>query len=232
MKALILAGGKGTRLYPVTLETPKPLLTVRKKPIINYLIELFLQQGVHDIGISINASQKEDYEWWYKRWWNNYPFRFFEEAEPMGTFGALVGAAHWLKDGNFFVTNGDELKKVDLSAMRSFQEEHEAQAVIALVEVAKPNDYGVAVTQGPLIKEFLEKPENPPTKFISSGLYLFTPSIFDYYDFGAWSFAMLEKDLFPRLAEERKLYGFKHKGHWHDCGTFERWQNAIEQWPS
>ena len=81
MKALILAGGKGTRLHPVTLETPKPLLTVRKKPILNYLVELFLEQGIYDIGISISAEHKEDFHWWYRRWWRDYPFRFFEEIE-------------------------------------------------------------------------------------------------------------------------------------------------------
>jgi len=230
MKALILAGGKGTRLYPVTLETPKPLLTVRKKPIINYLIELFLQQGVHEIGISINSSHKEDFQWWYKRWWNKYPFRFFEETEPMGTFGGLVGAAHWVKNENFYVTNGDELKHIDLAAMRDFQHEHQAPAVIALVEVERPHEYGVAVLEGPKIKKFLEKPQKPPTKFISSGLYYFTPEIFNYFDFDHWRFAMLEKDLFPKLAQMGKLYGFPYKGKWFDTGTFERWQKAIEEW--
>lgn len=232
MKAVILAGGRGTRLYPATLETPKPLLTVRKKPILNYLVELFLAQGIYDIGVSINSEQREDYQWWYKRWWQDYPFRFFEENEPMGTFGALVSVAHFVRNEPFFVSNGDELKQVDLKAMRDFHDHHGAIATIALVEHETPQDYGVAVLDSERIKDFVEKPENPPTNFISSGLYLFTPQIFTYYDFGRPRFSMLERDLFPKLAKEDRLHGFPYKGQWYDCGTFERWQRAIEEWES
>lgn len=230
MKAIILAGGKGTRLYPVTLETPKPLITVRKKPIINYLIELFLTQGVEDIGISINADHKEDFRWWYERWWKGQPLQFFEETEPLGTFGGLVHARYFVDDDDFFVTNGDELKRLNLGAMREFHNRHPGEATIALVEHDRPQDYGVAEFEGKKIVRFHEKPENPPSQFISSGLYCFSPRVFDYYDFGGSQFAMLEKDLFPKLAEEEKLYGFPYQGKWYDCGTFERWQKAIEEW--
>lgn len=230
MKAIILAGGRGTRLYPVTLETPKPLLTVRKKPILNYLVELFLSQGIYDIGISINAEHKDDYEWWYKRWWRDHPLRFFEEADPLGTFGALVGAAHFVRNEEFFVTNGDELKQVDLKAMQEFHRKHQSPATIALVEHEHPHDYGVAILDGPKITKFLEKPKDPPTNLISSGLYLFTPAIFEHYDFGDPRFEMLEHDLFPVLASQGRLFGYPYRGQWHDCGTFERWQKAIEEW--
>lgn len=230
MKAIILAGGRGTRLTPVTLETPKPLLTVRKKPILSSLVELFLEQGIYDIGISINAEHKDDFQWWYRRWWNNYPFRFFEEVEPMGTFGALVHCAHWVRNEDFFVTNGDELKRLDLKAMRDFHRERQGAATIALVEHETPQDYGVAVLDGTRIKKFVEKPAKPPTKLISSGLYLFTPEVFQYFDFGKPKFSMLEQHLFPVLAKEKKLHGFPYRGQWYDCGTFERWQKAIEEW--
>ena len=230
MKAIILAGGKGTRLHPVTLETPKPLLTVRKKPILSYLVELFLEQGIYDIGISINAEQQEDYRWWYKRWWDNYPFRFFEETEPMGTFGALVSCAHFVRNENFYVTNGDELKRIDLKAMREFHNDHQGAATIALVEHERPQDYGVAIMNGTHIKEFVEKPKKPPSRLISSGLYIFSQEIFQYYDFGHPRHSMLEEKLFPKLAKEGKLYGFPYNGQWYDCGTFERWQKAIEEW--
>ena len=150
----------------------------------------------------------------------------------MGTFGGIVGAAHWMRfDPAFFVTNGDELKRVDLKAMRKFHKEHEGPATIALVEVAKPQDYGVAVMDGVRITEFLEKPEKPPTKLLSSRLYLFTPEICDYYNFSTFKPAMVEQHLFPKLAEAGKLYGFPYKGAWHDCGTFDRWQKAIDEWP-
>ncbi len=230
MKAIILAGGKGTRLYPVTLETPKPLLTVNKKPIINYLVELFFKHGVEDVGITVNTDHTEDFDWWYKRYWDGAPIRFFEETAPLGTFGTLALVAHWIKNQNFFVSNGDELKDIDLSALKNFHVEQSAPATVALVSVENPRDYGVALTDGHRITDFLEKPKDPPSSYINAGLYCFSPEIFEYYKGENNGFAMLEKDLFPKLAQEGKLFGFRHEGRWQDCGTFDRWQKAMTDW--
>ena len=230
MKAIILAGGKGTRLYPVTLETPKPLLTVNKKPILNYLVELFFKHGVEDIGITINVDHTDDFDWWYKRYWEGAPIRFFEETAPLGTFGTLALVAHWIKGEDFFVSNGDELKDFDLSAMETYHKAHDAPATVALISVPNPKDYGVARIDNHLITEFLEKPENPPSSYISAGLYCLSADIFDYYTGANNGFAMLERDLFPHLAKEKKLHGFTLEGKWQDCGTFERWQKAMEEW--
>lgn len=230
MRALILAGGKGTRLHPVTLETPKPLLTVQKRPILSHLVDLFLKYGISDIGISINAEHQEDFDWWYRRWHDTAPLRFFEEDEALGTFGAVMNAEDFIREEDFFVTNGDELKRLDLTAMRQFHQAHDGPATIALVEHDRPQDYGVAEMDGDRIVRFLEKPKKPPTNLISSGLYLFTPEVLDYYENDKPAFAMLEQDLFPRLAQEGKLYGFPFQGQWYDTGTLERWQKAIEEW--
>lgn len=233
-KAVILAGGKGTRLYPVTLETPKPLLTIRKKPIINYLIDLFHSQGIEEIGILINKSFREDFEWWRKRY---YPLvgpkqapkiNIFEENEPLGTFGGLWFLKDWLRESPFFLSNGDELKEVDLAKMARFHQKISTVGTIALVKVPNPQDYGVVVCESDMVKEFLEKPEAPPSKYINSGLYLFSHKIFKYHP--GPQFLMTEKDIFPRLAKERKLAGFKFNGRWMDCGNFSRWEEAIRKW--
>jgi len=109
MKAIILAGGQGTRLHPITLEYPKALLTVKKKPIISYLVELFQDQGVEDIIISINQGHRIDFNWWVKRYHQG-QHRFVEEKEPLGTFGGLSNAQKYVKDQeSFFVTNADEI---------------------------------------------------------------------------------------------------------------------------
>ena len=138
-KAVILAGGKGTRLYPVTKEIPKPLLSVRRKPIINYLADLFFSYGVKDIAVLINKEFKQEFDWWIQKHYSVNPvkensqvsswqddfdspkdfpnIKLFVEAEPMGTFGGLWFLKNWIAGSPFFMTNGDELKQVDLGKM-------------------------------------------------------------------------------------------------------------------
>ena len=227
-KAVILAGGKGTRLYPITYEIPKPLLPVNKKPIINYLIELFLNQGINNIAILIGEEFKEDFEWWQKRYFPNKKILLVEEKEPLGTFGGLYLLKDWLGDNDFFMTNGDELKEVDLEKMKEFHSQKDGIATVALVEVSNPQDYGVAICEQGMIKEFLEKPKNSTSKYISSGLYLLSQEVLKYHL--GHKFSMIEKDLFPKLAQENKLAGFKFQGKWTDCGTWERYKKATKSW--
>lgn len=227
-KAIILAGGKGTRLYPVTYEIPKPLLPVNKKPIINYLIDLFLNQGIGELAVLINKEFQEEFDWWKKRYYSDKKILIQPEEKHLGTLGGLLTLKEWLAKDEFFLSNGDELKKIDLNKMADFHNKKAVLGTIALVKVKNPQDYGVIVCQNGIVKEFLEKPENPPSNYISSGLYLFSPEIFNYHP--GLKFSMVEKDLFPKLARENKIAGFKFKGKWLDCGTFERYEKAIKKW--
>ena len=233
-KAVILGGGRGTRLYPVTKEIPKPLLPIKRKPIINYLVDLFSSQGVSNIAVLINKRFREDFNWWRKRY---YPLsksgrtpkiKIFEEEKELGTFGGLCFLRKWISDSNFFLSNGDELKKIDLAKMSKFHQGMKVPATIALVTVPDPQHYGVVVCENGKVREFLEKPKNPSSKYINSGLYLFSPEIFNYHP--GPKFSMVEKDIFPKLAKEQKLAGFKFQGSWMDCGTFERYSQALEKW--
>lgn len=225
-KAVILAGGKGTRLYPVTKEIPKPLLPVKKKPIINYLVDLFFSQGVKDIAVLISKDFREDFDWWKKRY---YPkIKLVEERKPLGTFGGLCFLKDWISNNLFFLTNGDELKKIDLIEMSKFHQKLKTPATIALVKVPDPEHYGVVICKNGKVERFLEKPKKPPSKYINSGLYLFSPEIFNYHP--GPKFLMTETDLFPKLAQEKKLAGFKFRGKWLDCGNWERYEKALREW--
>ena len=233
-KAVILAGGKGTRLYPVTKEIPKPLLPIKKKPIINYLVDLFFSQGIKDIAVLINKEFREDFDWWKKRYYGsiNSPqvpnIKIFEEKTPLGTFGGLWFLKNWVGESPFFLSNGDELKVIDLCKMANFHQQIKTIGTIALVKVPNPQEYGVVLCSSALVQKFLEKPTNPPSKYISSGLYLFSPEILDYCK--GPKFSMIEKDIFPKLAEEKKLAGFKFPGKWMDCGTWEKYEEALNKW--
>ena len=240
-KAIILAGGKGTRLYPVTLETPKPLLTINKKPIINYLIELFGLHGVEEVRVVIRPQDREDFEWWLRRWENAFGginVALAEEAEPMGTIGYWTHALqNWTGQEQFFLTNGDELKEINLKEMAESHEKSGGLATIALVKVARPQEYGVAVlaNDSDRIIDFLEKPPVPPSDLVSSGLYILDPKVADYLKHhvkNGQKFLMAEKDLFPQLAQDKKLFAYKSQGKWFDCGNLERWEKAIKVWES
>ena len=233
MKGVILAGGLGTRLHPVTLEMPKPLLTVKRRPILNHLLDLFRKHGIDQPTILINKNHLEDYQWWQKRYEKEVPanLELVVEPEPLGTFGGLKIVKERLNEP-FILSNGDELKDFDLLELVKAHKENPAKpaATIALVEVENPSDYGVPVLEGDKIKEFLEKPKNSPSNFISSGLYILEPEILQYADW-AKGCLMIEKDIFTKVAAAGKLAGYKIKnGKWFDCGTFSRWEKAIKEW--
>ncbi len=235
-KAIILAGGEGTRLRPVTLEIPKPLLTVRRKPIVNYLIELFRKHGVREVKVIIRPKDREEFSWWLQRWggvFDGISVSVEEELKPMGTMGYWFHRlGKWAADESFFVTNGDELKDVDLSLMARRHGEAGGSATLALVAVERPSEYGIARLEGDRIVEFIEKPQAPPSNLANSGLYIINPSVRRHIEGASKKeFLMAEYDLFPALARARKLSGFPGVSRWYDCGTLERWQKAIEEWP-
>jgi mannose-1-phosphate guanylyltransferase / phosphomannomutase len=233
MKAVILVGGNGTRLRPVTYEIPKPLVTVKKKPIVNHLIELFARHGVTEIALLAARSHENDFRRWYKSWGEELPVKdisLFYEESPRGTFGGLPLLADWIGSDDFIFSNGDELKDFDVTKIVAFHNTHKPTATIALVRVQNPHEYGVPIMEGDAIKEFLEKPQNPPSDYVSSGLYVLNPSVLQYAD-PAREFLMIERDVFPFLAKKNQLLGYKmENSRWYDCGTLERWEKAIKEW--
>jgi NDP-sugar pyrophosphorylase family protein len=233
-KAIIIAGGKGTRLYPITLETPKPLLTVHRKAILTWLCEMFVNQAVNKILIIINKNDQEEFNWWLTRFTatqqsKDWQISFIIEEEPLGTFGMIKSdeVRSWINNETFFMSNGDELKEVDLKGLEEIHNQKQPIATIALVEVKNPEEYGVALMSGDQVTGFLEKPEKPPGNFVSSGLYLLSPEIFKYVS--DQKFEMFEK-IRDSLATQGKICGFKFKGRWYDCGTLARWETAMKEW--
>ncbi|MEK7478920.1 MAG: nucleotidyltransferase family protein [Patescibacteria group bacterium] len=232
MKAVILAGGHGTRLRPITYEIPKPLVPVKKKPIIGHLIDFFHTHGIEKTAILAGRMHENDFEKWREAWKGEESHgnvEVFYEETPRGTFGGMELLREWLGNEPFVLTNGDELKDCNLKELQEFHAGHDGVGTIWLTEVSNAHEYGVPILDGHTITEFLEKPENPPSNFINSGLYIFDPEVFDYADFSR-NEVSIERDIFPRLAREGKLYGHKLEGRWYDCGNLERWEKAIKEW--
>ncbi|MEK7174247.1 MAG: nucleotidyltransferase family protein [Patescibacteria group bacterium] len=233
MKAVLLVGGQGTRLRPVTYEIPKPLITVGKKPIVNHAIEFLDRHGIDEVGLLAARGHADDFRRWRKGWADELPavkINMFYEESPRGTFGGFEVLREWLGNETFVVSNGDDLKDFDLTAMIVAHRKSGAVATVALMRVPDPENFGVPLMEGNRIVRFLEKPSKPPSDFVNGGLYVMEPAVFDYVDFKKPT-VMIERDLFPALAEGGLLYGFRGEGaRCFDCGTLERWERAMNEW--
>ncbi len=227
-KAVLLLGGKGTRFRPITYEVPKALLPVQGKTVPEHLIDLFKKYEIKDFIFSIGykADKIRDYFGDGSKFGVN--ISYVEEKEPKGSAGAIKLAREHLKE-TFVLTNGDELKNIDLEEMYLSHKENNAMVTAALTTVKDPSAYGVAKLEGNKILEFVEKPkkEEAPSNLINSGLSIWEPEVIDMIPDG---FTMYEKDVFPKLAKKKKLFGYIFSGQWFDTGTPERYEKAIKEW--
>jgi NDP-sugar pyrophosphorylase family protein len=225
-KALILCGGLGTRLRPITYEIPKSLIPIQEKPILEHLIELFKKYGINEIFLSVGYLKEMIKDHFKDGSSFGVKINYIEEDQPLGT-GGPVKLAKALLTETFIVSNGDELKDINIKEMHEAHERNKALITIALTKVEDPTQYGVASMEGSRILEFIEKPENPKSDLISSGFYIMEPEVIDLLEDG---FQMLEKNLFPKISEKGRLFGFPFEGQWFDCGSFSRYDKAIKEW--
>ncbi|RME54295.1 nucleotidyltransferase family protein [Candidatus Woesearchaeota archaeon] len=225
-KGLILAGGKGTRFKPITDEIPKPMIPLQGKPIIQHTIDLMKKFGIRDIYISLGYKAEKFKEYFGDGSKFGVKITYLEEDEPLGTAGPLKLAKQYLTE-TFVMCNADELKDIDLIDMYLFHKENNAKATIALTTVNDPSAYGVAKMQGNKILEFIEKPKDPPSNLINAGLYILEPEVIDMVGEG---FCMIEKEIFPKIAEEKRLFGYHFTGQWYDTGNLERYAKALKEW--
>lgn len=227
-KAFILAGGRGTRLKPITDEIPKPLIPVQGKPVLEHCIDLLKKYGITEIIISVGYKADNIKEYFGDGRKFGVSIIYVEEQKPLGTAGPLKLAQEFLKE-TFVMCNADELKNVDLVDMYMLHKENNSLGTIALTTVEDPSSYGVAKLKGNQILDFIEKPskEEAPSNLISAGLYILEPEILKYLPEEIGS---LERDIFPKLAKEGKLFGYHFEGQWFDTGTLERYEKAINGW--
>jgi mannose-1-phosphate guanylyltransferase len=227
-KALVMAGGFGTRMKELTKDTPKPMLPLQGKPILEYTIDMCRRYGISEIAISIHYFGDKIKEHFGDGSRFGVNIVYVEEKEPLGTGGALRLFRHWLTEP-FMMCNADELKDINLSEMHSHHMMSNALATIALTAVEDPSQYGVVDMEGNRITRFVEKPkkEEAPSNFINAGLYIIEPQAIKLIPEG---YTMVEKDLFPLLAKKKRLNGFKFHGQWFDTGTPERYSHAQKSW--
>jgi NDP-sugar pyrophosphorylase family protein len=227
--AVILAGGQGTRLRPITREIPKPLIPVHGKPLLRHTFDLFKKHNITNVILCIGYLGDKIKEYFGDGSKLGMNIRYIEEKEPLGTAGPLRLARHLLK-GNFIVCNADELKEIDIEDMMQFHKERQAMVTIALTTVKDTSRFGVADMKGDKILRFVEKPE-PGTinsNLINSGFYIMNMAALDFIP--AEGASMLEKDVFPKITEIGKLFGYPFSGQWYPTDTPEMYEYALDNW--
>ncbi len=222
MQAVILAGGSGTRLRPLTSRVAKPVVTLVDRPFIVYMLDWLRRHGVDDVimccgfqadGVQAVLGDGSQY---------GVALRYVAEAEPLGTGGPLL-LARELLDERFFVCNGDILTDIDLGAQRSAHVRSGAVATLALVAVEDASAYGmVRCAPDGAVLEFVEKPSEPSSgaALISAGAYVLERRVLDYIAPGRQ--VSIEREVWPALIGAG-LYGHRAEGYWLDIGTPERY---------
>jgi mannose-1-phosphate guanylyltransferase len=224
MQALILAGGAGTRLRPLTYSVAKPVLPLAGRPHIAYVIDWLRRHGVDDVVVSC-GHLAEGMRETLAALEPEVSIRYAEEPDPRGTAGAIRFADELLGE-RFFVLNGDVLCDLDLGALIRLHERSDARATIGLYPVADPSAYGLVRRRADgEITEFLEKPdpEEIDTDEINAGAYLLERSVLDLIP--ADREVSIEREVFPRLVGDG-LYGMRLEGYWMDIGTPDRFLQA------
>lgn len=219
-QAFVLAGGKGERLRPLTNETPKPMVRVAGKPILEYCIELLAANGVTDIVLGTGYMHEKIESYFADGRKFGIEVTYSVEKGPLGTGGALKQAEAMLGE-RFFMLNGDNIADFSLTAMSQRHFDAGALATIALVEVENAESYGAAKVEGMKITEFVEKPgpESAPSRLVNAGAYVIEKAALSALPPG---FSLIEKAMFPELASRGKLAAYMHKGMWLTTDTPER----------
>lgn len=233
MQALILAGGKGTRLRPLTVYTPKPIVPVLNRPFLLYQIDVLKKAGITDITLSLSYQPDKIEQVLGDGSEYGVKLRFITEPHPMGTGGAYRYAADDIRETTL-VFNGDILTDVDISSVVEFHCEKKAEATLVLTPVENPSAYGLVETdQAGKILQFREKPAPEElagltVNTINAGIYVLEPGILDMIPMGEnYSF---EYAVFPEiLKKEKPFYAFiLDKNYWRDIGTPKSYWEAHQ----
>jgi mannose-1-phosphate guanylyltransferase / phosphomannomutase len=227
MKAVVMAGGEGSRLRPLTLGRPKPMVPVVNRPMLEHILLLLKRHGITEVILTVQymASYIQNQIGNGSDLGMNVTYSV--EEHPLGTAGSVRQAAESLDD-TFLVISGDALTDFDLNAIVDYHKQRKAMATLTLYRVSNPLEYGVVVTgEDGGIRQFQEKPSwsEVVSDTINTGIYVLEPSIFDFYERDqVFDFS---KDLFPLLLKaEKPLYGYVAEGYWTDVGSIEEYVRA------
>ncbi len=214
MKAVILAGGFGKRLMPLTSKTPKPMLKICNTPMIDYCISQASYFGIRDITLTLAYLPEKITDWC--NGYRELKMSYFTEKEPLGTFGGVKEVSKDLGE-DFFVLSGDGLNDIDLNKMAESHFASGADVTIAVTHSMTPHLYGVVEIDGRgLVSSFYEKPTEYRGNTVNTGVYIIKRRALELLPPGNNDFA---RDLFPLVLKNGKINTYRHEGYWNDIGN-------------
>ncbi len=227
MKAVIMAGGEGTRLRPLTSNAPKPMLPLVNRPMMEHVIDLLTRHDIDEIIVTVAFMANSIRTYFGDGSEFGVQIEYATEESPLGTAGSVRNAMEHL-DERFLVISGDVLTDIDLGAIVATHNESGALATIGLVHVENPLEFGIVIThEDGRIERFLEKPTwgQVFSDTINTGIFVLEPEVFDHIE--ADRPVDFSSEVFPKLlAEDLPLYGAVAEGYWEDVGTLEAYVRA------
>ena len=220
MKAVILAGGSGTRLRPLTNNIPKPMVPILNRPFLEHMLDSLASHDVTEVIITVSYLSDKIRDHFGDNGYSNMNIHYVLEENPLGTAGAVKNVENLLDD-TFLVLNGDIFTNLDISNMLFFHQNANSKATLFLKEVSDPSQFGVVeMKDDGYIEKFIEKPNPGETNsnWINGGVYILEPDILTIAPTN--EFYMFERGLFPTLLKTGiPMYGYKNNPYWIDLGT-------------
>jgi mannose-1-phosphate guanylyltransferase/phosphomannomutase len=228
MKAVVMAGGEGTRLRPMTASMPKPLLPIVNKPIMEHVLRLLQRHGITETVVTVQFLASLVRNYFGDGEELGMVLHYATEDAPLGTAGSVKNAEHLLNDGTFLVISGDALTDFDLTDLVKFHHDKGALVTVCLTRVPDPLEFGITIVDDDgKVQRFLEKPTwgQVFSDTVNTGIYVMEPEVFDHVAKGEsvdWS-----GDVFPWLVDQGlPIYGYIAEGYWEDVGTHESYFKA------
>ncbi|NLV73252.1 MAG: NTP transferase domain-containing protein [Chloroflexi bacterium] len=229
MKAVVMAGGAGSRLRPLTINRPKPMVPLANKPVIGHILDLLKRHGITEVIITLQYMAEDIQDYLGDGSHLGMYIEYSVEETPLGTAGSVKQAQDLLND-TFLVISGDSMTDVDLNAVIEYHKAKRSKATLTLYRVPNPLEYGVIiVNEEGRIQQFLEKPSwgEVISDTVNTGIYVLEPEILDLFEAGhPFDFS---KDLFPLLmANNEPMYGYIADGYWCDVGNLAEYMRASQ----
>ncbi len=230
MKAVVMAGGEGSRLRPITSNRPKPLVPICNQPIMEHILHLLKRHGITNVVTTLYYLSDEIQSYFGDGSDFDVTMEYSIEAQPLGTAGSVKQAESMLRDGTFLIISGDALTDCDLTKAIAFHKKKKSVATLILCRVPNPLEFGVVFTNPEgKVERFLEKPSWSEvfSDTVNTGMYILEPEVFQMMEPGVsydWS-----SDIFPLLLEKgQPMYGYVMEEYWADVGSLAQYREAHE----
>jgi len=228
-KAVILAGGQGTKLRPYTYEIPKSLLPIKGKPLLTYTFESLKKHGIEEIIICTGYLGEQIKKYFGDGKKLGIRIRYSDDAKPLQTGGALLKAKHLIGEESFLVIHGDILTNFQFQDLISFHLEHKPVITVAKTAVENPKEYGQLQLHGTKLVQFINKGKFPQisSHLINCGIYACSPELFNYLTVKKPAFLL--EEIIEKLIPKKKVNGFVFEKQWFDVGCPENYERAIKE---